>query len=262
MKKDNKFQFEALTYDDVLLVPAYSEVVPNEVDIKASLTRNISLNIPLISASMDTITESKLAIAIALKGGIGIVHKNMSITKQAEEIRKVKRSQSGMIKDPITLGIESKVKDAVLIMKKNHIGGIPIINDATDLVGASGDQTNGPNEAAGAAVTFTDDSTADCSADKVWFLFIKNTGTSDTSNTSTTNSVYVSLDTTAAAHDSGAKVFGSYLITKQTTTETIASPPGSVTVSNSFTFSLKNNASSAETGGGFFCFGGPVNERP
>ena len=135
MKKDNKFQFEALTYDDVLLVPAYSEVVPNEVDIKASLTRNISLNIPLISASMDTITESKLAIAIALKGGIGIVHKNMSITKQAEEIRKVKRSQSGMIKDPITLGIESKVKDAVLIMKKNHIGGIPIINDATDLVG-------------------------------------------------------------------------------------------------------------------------------
>tara|TARA_B100000686_G_scaffold330962_1_gene393887 strand:+ start:1004 stop:2464 length:1461 start_codon:yes stop_codon:yes gene_type:complete len=135
MKKDNKFQFEALTYDDVLLVPAYSDVVPNEVDIKASLTRNISLNIPLISASMDTITESKLAIAIALKGGIGIVHKNMSITKQAEEIRKVKRSQSGMIKDPITLGIESKVKDAVLIMKKNHIGGIPIINDATDLVG-------------------------------------------------------------------------------------------------------------------------------
>ena len=135
MKKDNKFQFEALTYDDVLLVPAYSEVVPNEVDIKASLTRNISLNIPLISASMDTITESKLAIAIALKGGIGIVHKNMSITKQAEEIRKVKRSQSGMIKDPITLGIESKVKDAVLIMKKNHIGGIPITNDATDLVG-------------------------------------------------------------------------------------------------------------------------------
>ena len=135
MKKDNKFQFEALTYDDVLLVPAYSEVVPNEVDIKASLTRNISLNIPLISASMDTITESKLAIAIALKGGIGIVHKNMSITKQAEEIRKVKRSQSGMIKDPITLGIESKVKDAVLIMKKNHIGGIPIINDVNDLVG-------------------------------------------------------------------------------------------------------------------------------
>ena len=135
MKKDNKFQFEALTYDDVLLVPAYSEVVPNEVDIKASLTRSISLNIPLISASMDTITESKLAIAIALKGGIGIVHKNMSITKQAEEIRKVKRSQSGMIKDPITLGIESKVKDAVLIMKKNHIGGIPIINDVNDLVG-------------------------------------------------------------------------------------------------------------------------------
>jgi len=135
MKKDNKFQFEALTYDDVLLVPAYSEVVPNEVDIKTSLTRNIGLNIPLISASMDTITESKLAIAIALKGGIGIVHKNMTITKQAEEIRKVKRSQSGMIKDPITLKVEANVKDAISIMKKNHIGGIPIINDATDLVG-------------------------------------------------------------------------------------------------------------------------------
>ena len=135
MKIDNKFQFEALTYDDVLLVPAYSEVVPNEVDIKTSLTRNIGLNIPLISASMDTITESKLAIAIALKGGIGIVHKNMSITKQAEEIRKVKRSQSGMIKDPITLGVEANVKDAITIMKKNHIGGIPIINAATDLVG-------------------------------------------------------------------------------------------------------------------------------
>ena len=135
MKKDNKFQFEALTYDDVLLVPAYSEVVPNEVDIKTSLTRNIGLNIPLISASMDTITESKLAIAIALKGGIGIVHKNMTITKQAEEIRKVKRSQSGMIKDPITLKVEANVKDAISIMKQNHIGGIPIINDATDLVG-------------------------------------------------------------------------------------------------------------------------------
>ncbi len=135
MKIDNKFQFEALTYDDVLLVPAYSEVVPNEVDIKTSLTRNIGLNIPLISASMDTITESKLAIAIALKGGIGIVHKNMSITKQAEEIRKVKRSQSGMIKDPITLGVEANVKDAIAIMKKNHIGGIPIINAPADLVG-------------------------------------------------------------------------------------------------------------------------------
>ena len=135
MKIDNKFQFEALTYDDVLLVPSYSEVVPNKVNIKTSLTRNIGLNIPLISASMDTITESKLAIAIALKGGIGIVHKNMTITKQAEEIRKVKRSQSGMIKDPITLKVEANVKDAISIMKKNHIGGIPIINDATDLVG-------------------------------------------------------------------------------------------------------------------------------
>ena len=99
MKKDNKFQFEALTYDDVLLIPSYSEVVPSDTIIKTSLSRNIKLNIPIVSASMDTVTESKLAIGMALKGGIGIVHKNSSPQDQANEIRKVKRSQSGMIKD-------------------------------------------------------------------------------------------------------------------------------------------------------------------
>ena len=134
MKKDNKFQFEALTYDDVLLIPSYSEVVPSDTIIRTSLSRNIKLNIPIVSASMDTVTESKLAIAMALKGGIGIVHKNLSPKDQANEIRKVKRSQSGMIKDPITLHNDAKVKDAVMIMKRNQIGGIPIINNNNDLL--------------------------------------------------------------------------------------------------------------------------------
>ena len=120
MKKDNKCQFEALTYDDVLLIPSYSEVVPSDTIIRTPLSRNIKLNIPIVSASMDTVTESKLAIAMALKGGIGIVHKNLSPNDQANEIRKVKRSQSGMIKDPITLHNDAKVKDAVMIMKRNQ----------------------------------------------------------------------------------------------------------------------------------------------
>ena len=129
MTKDNKFQIEALTFDDVLLVPSYSEVLPSETSVKTSLSKNIKLNIPIISASMDTVTESKLAIAVALKGGIGIVHKNLSPESQADEIRKVKRSQSGMIKDPITLPNNARVMDALAIMKKNQIGGIPIINN-------------------------------------------------------------------------------------------------------------------------------------
>ena len=135
MKKDSKFHFEALTFDDVLLVPSYSEVIPSETNVQTKLTKNISLNIPLVSASMDTVTESKLAIAIALKGGIGIVHKNMAISEQSEEIRRVKRSQSGMIKDPITMGKDSSVRDALQIMKKNQIGGIPIVNSREELVG-------------------------------------------------------------------------------------------------------------------------------
>ena len=135
MTKNNIFQLEALTYDDVLLVPAYSEIFPGDTNVSALLTKNIKLNIPFVSASMDTVTEHKLAIAIALKGGIGIIHKNMTIRNQAEQIRQVKRSQSGMIKDPITLDCHSTVGDAQMIVKKNKIGGIPIIDASNNLIG-------------------------------------------------------------------------------------------------------------------------------
>ena len=135
MTKNNIFQLEALTYDDVLLVPAYSEIFPGDTNVSALLTKNIKLNIPFVSASMDTVTEHKLAIAIALKGGIGIIHKNMTIRNQAEQIRQVKRSQSGMIKDPITLDSQSTVGDAQMIVKKNKIGGIPIIDAFNNLIG-------------------------------------------------------------------------------------------------------------------------------
>ena len=135
MTQNNIFQLEALTYDDVLLVPAYSEIFPGDTNVSTLLTKNIKLNIPFVSASMDTVTEHKLAIAIALKGGIGIIHKNMTIRNQAEQIRQVKRSQSGMIKDPITLDSQSTVGDAHMIVKKNKIGGIPIIDASNNLMG-------------------------------------------------------------------------------------------------------------------------------
>ena len=135
MTKNNIFQLEALTYDDVLLVPAYSEIFPGDTNVSTLLTKNIKLNIPFVSASMDTVTEHKLAIAIALKGGIGIIHKNMTIRNQAEQIRQVKRSQSGMIKDPITLDAQLTVGDAQMIVKKNKIGGIPIIDASNNLIG-------------------------------------------------------------------------------------------------------------------------------
>ncbi len=131
----SKIFFEALTYDDVLLLPEYSEVLPRDTDTSTQLTRNIRLNIPLISAAMDTVTESSLAIAMALDGGIGIIHKNMSIEKQAAQVRKVKRSQSGMILDPITLLKSATVGDAQTIMKENKIGGIPVIDDNNKLIG-------------------------------------------------------------------------------------------------------------------------------
>ena len=105
---NSKITFEALTYDDVLLLPGYSEVIPRDVDTTSYLTRNIRLNIPIISSAMDTVTEADLAIAMALEGGLGIIHKNMSLLNQADQVRKVKRSQSGMIQDPITLDVESK----------------------------------------------------------------------------------------------------------------------------------------------------------
>jgi len=130
-----KFVAEGLTYDDVLLIPAYSEVLPRDVDTSTSLTKNIRLNIPLISAAMDTVTGADLAIAIAQAGGLGMLHKNMSIANQAAEVRKVKRSESGMIQDPVTLGEEATVGDAFQIMKDHRIGGIPIINSNNKLVG-------------------------------------------------------------------------------------------------------------------------------
>ncbi|HEY8782565.1 MAG TPA: IMP dehydrogenase [Mucilaginibacter sp.] len=131
----SKFVAEGLTYDDVLLLPAYSEVLPRDVDTGTYLTKKIRLNIPILSAAMDTVTESALAIAIAQAGGIGILHKNMSIQAQADEVRKVKRSESGMIQDPVTLHEGSTVADAVKIMREFRIGGIPIVNGDHQLKG-------------------------------------------------------------------------------------------------------------------------------
>ncbi|MGB1901589.1 MAG: IMP dehydrogenase [Flavobacteriaceae bacterium] len=129
----SKIVGEGLTYDDVLLIPAYSEVLPREVSIKTSFTRNISLNVPIVSAAMDTVTESAMAIAIAREGGIGVLHKNMSISQQAIEVRKVKRAESGMIIDPVTLDLDAIVSDAKKSMQEHSIGGIPIV-DANGLL--------------------------------------------------------------------------------------------------------------------------------
>ena len=130
-----KILLEGLTYDDVLLVPAYSEVLPRDVSIEARFTRNITINTPIISAAMDTVTESEMAIAMAREGGIGILHKNMTIAKQAREVKKVKRSESGMIIDPITLQKDKDVAYAKSLMRKYKIGGIPVINEARELIG-------------------------------------------------------------------------------------------------------------------------------
>lgn len=130
-----KFLGEALTYDDVLLVPAYSEVLPREVDTSTQLTRELRLNAPIVSAAMDTVTENKLAIGIARQGGIGMIHKNMSIEDQAEQVRSVKRSESGMIVDPVTLSVDAIVGDALALMQRFKIGGIPIINNRNELIG-------------------------------------------------------------------------------------------------------------------------------
>jgi IMP dehydrogenase len=126
---------EGLTFDDVLLVPGYSEVLPKDVQLKSRLTRNIEVNTPIMSAAMDTVTEAKLAIAIAQQGGIGVIHKNMTIAEQALEVRKVKRSESGMILDPVTLSENGLVKDALQLMKENGIGGIPVIDENRILIG-------------------------------------------------------------------------------------------------------------------------------
>jgi len=135
MLDNNKFLGEALTYDDVLLVPAYSEVMPREVDISSLFSRNIQLNIPIVTAAMDTVTESMMAIAIAQEGGIGVIHKNMSIEEQANQVRKVKRAENGMILDPITLPVDAIVMDALALMKEYGIGGIPVVKNNKELVG-------------------------------------------------------------------------------------------------------------------------------
>ena len=132
---DAKFFGEGLTYDDVLLVPAYSEVLPRDTNLTAKFSRNIELKVPIVSAAMDTVTESAMAIAIARQGGIGVVHKNMSIDQQANEVRKVKRSENGMIQDPVTLKRGASVGDALDIMKEHKIGGIPVVDDNNLLVG-------------------------------------------------------------------------------------------------------------------------------
>lgn len=131
----NKVIGEGLTYDDILMVPAYSEVLPRDVDVSTQFTKKIKLNIPVVSAAMDTVTESKLAIAIAQEGGIGVLHKNMTISQQADKVRKVKRSESGMIQDPVTMSVEATVGDALDLMKEHKIGGIPVIDSSKKLVG-------------------------------------------------------------------------------------------------------------------------------
>ena len=132
---NNKIMKEGLTYDDVLVVPAYSEVLPYMVSTSTQFSKNITLNIPVVAAAMDTVTESKMAIAIAQEGGIGVLHKNMSIERQALEVRKVKRSESGMILDPITLNLSATVGDAFALMRENKIGGIPIVDEDVKLLG-------------------------------------------------------------------------------------------------------------------------------
>ena len=135
LDNNEKFIGEGLTYDDVLLVPSYSENLPHEVSLVSRFTRNISINTPIISAAMDTVTEHELAISIAQQGGIGVIHKNMSIDRQANEVRKVKRSESGMILDPITLNEKALIGDALKLMAENKIGGIPVISKDRKLRG-------------------------------------------------------------------------------------------------------------------------------
>lgn len=134
-KFPGKFFGEGLTFDDVLLVPAYSEVLPREVSLNSRLTKSLTLNVPFLSSAMDTVTEANLAIALAREGGIGILHKNMSIERQADQVRKVKRSESGLILDPVTLSENATIGDALKLMKENKIGGIPIVDNKSTLVG-------------------------------------------------------------------------------------------------------------------------------
>ncbi len=135
MDIQNKFKGEGITYDDVLLIPNYSEIMPRDANLKTKLTKSIDLNLPLLSAAMDTVTEAEMAIAIAREGGLGVIHKNMSIAEQADQVDRVKRSESGMIQDPITLTGEKSIKDALNLMAKFHISGIPIVDSKNKLIG-------------------------------------------------------------------------------------------------------------------------------
>ena len=130
-----KVKMDGLTFDDVLLIPAYSEVLPKEVNLQSKFSRNITLNVPLVSAAMDTVTEARLAIAIAREGGIGVIHKNMTIAEQARQVHAVKRAENGMIYDPVTIKRGSTVADALAMMEEYHIGGIPVVDDDRMLVG-------------------------------------------------------------------------------------------------------------------------------
>ena len=132
---EDKIAQEGITFDDVLLVPAFSEVTPDKVKLHTRFSRHITLNIPVVSAAMDTVTEAPLAIAIAREGGIGVIHKNMSIEAQAAQVRKVKRADSGMIYDPVTITRDKSVADALRLMRENRIGGIPVIDDDRHLIG-------------------------------------------------------------------------------------------------------------------------------
>lgn len=131
----DRVKMDGLTFDDVLLIPAYSEVLPRDVDLRTKFSRNITLNVPLVSAAMDTVTEAKLAIAIAREGGIGVIHKNMSIDEQSRQVHVVKRAENGMIYDPVTILQGSKVSDALAMMEEYHIGGIPVVDNDRKLVG-------------------------------------------------------------------------------------------------------------------------------
>ena len=131
----DKVVMDGLTYDDVLLIPAYSEVLPHTVELTTKFSRNIDLKIPFVTAAMDTVTEAKMAIAIAREGGIGVIHKNMSIEEQARQVAIVKRAENGMIFDPVTIKRGSTVKDALDLMAEYHIGGIPVVDDENYLVG-------------------------------------------------------------------------------------------------------------------------------
>ena len=149
MALDNeKIIGEGLTYDDVLLVPSYSNVLPRETSLKTKFSRHIDLNIPVVSAGMDTVTESRMAIAIAQEGGIGVLHKNMTIGKQAAAVRKVKRAENGMISDPVTIHVDATVKDALDLMSEYRIGGIPVVDSNNVLVGIVTNRDSGSEKGA------------------------------------------------------------------------------------------------------------------